>query len=74
MTEFNPEKYGFKKLQHIDVYEYETPDFMLSFSVNGDFLKVYDTCGAAISDGKIPANNQSLALMLKAFAVKREKV
>jgi hypothetical protein len=74
MTEFNPPKYGFELNEVNKEWSYETDEFLLTFSVDGDFLEIYDTGGTILSRGKIPANNQSLALMLKAFAVKREKV
>lgn len=78
MTEFNPEKYGFYKgtPEHENArpeYIYENDDFVLTFYVNDGFLTILDTDDTIISDGKIPANNQSLALMLKAFAIQRPK-
>lgn len=73
MTEFNPEKYGFTPYKEggVDIYSYETADFRLEFSVHDGFLTIYDTDTETISEGKIVANNQSLALLLKAFAIKR---
>lgn len=73
MTEFNPEKYGFHSYKEggVDIYGYDTPDFRLEFSVHDGFLSIYDTDGETISEGKVIANNQSLALLLKAFAIKR---
>lgn len=77
MTDFNPQKYGFKNTAGEDpygVHVYETSDFRLSFkTLNDGFLILYDTSGDIISMGKIPATNQSLALLLKAFAIQRPK-
>lgn len=73
MTEFNPAKYGFEQNEVNKEWSYENDDFLLTFSVDGDFLEIYDTGGTVLSKGKIPANNQSLALMLKAFAINRPK-
>lgn len=79
MTDFNPEKYGFfpsaakESEKAPKEYIYETDDFVLTFYVTDKFLTILDTDDAVISEGKVPATNQSLALLLKAFAIQRPK-
>jgi len=74
MTEFNPVKYGFELNEVNREWSYETDEFLLTFSVDlNNFLEIYDTGGTVLSTGKILANNQSLALLLKAFAINRPK-
>lgn len=70
------EKYGFKEdLEYKGIYAYEDFDD-LPFLLNekDGFITLFsDGLEYTFSEGKIPATNQSVVLLLKAFAVKREK-
>lgn len=72
------DKYGFKELEDSHGYVFEDKNqfpLILAENNNGT-LSVYRKVDAyydALSDGQIPATNQSVVLLLKAFAVKREK-
>lgn len=64
-------KYGFKELADWPGV-YERPEFPLELNVDGEFLRVgfgwKQGDPEIISFDKIPANNQAVVLLLKAFA------
>lgn len=68
-------KYGFVKSGSGFCYENEA-EFPMKIDVEDDgTLTVYNAADNEyiLSQGAIPATNQSITLLLKAFAVKREK-
>lgn len=69
------EKYGFKDNEDMPGFftfeDYRELGVGLSYDTDTNLIKVYAGEGPEYLIGRMPASNQSLALLLKTFGIKR---